>query len=204
MVVHLDRVPDDVGQETHRVLMPCGNAAHMHGVLVRVKRPVRRINDLAGGAVYNLPILVRVGITIRLQLLSEEAFHQRNINRIRFGENAIGQQIHLWRLIHMQRNPLVMRASREIRIVNLLAQGKHSLIQMRAVGVADGVRTPQFGEFLGLFGKILFTGQREAAGAGHECSFAGLVIKKTTKRRIRRIQNDRRHRGPWDPDCVDP
>ena len=62
--------------------------------------------------------------------------------------------------------------------------------------------TPQFGEFLGLFGKILFTGQREAAGAGHECSFAGLVIKKTTKRRIRRIQNDRRHRGPWDPDCV--
>ncbi|GHM72636.1 hypothetical protein MCC00316_09260 [Bifidobacterium longum subsp. longum] len=49
---------------------------------------------------------------------------------------------------------------------------------MRAVGVADGVRTPQFGEFLGLFGKILFTGQREAAGAGHECSFVGLVIKK--------------------------
>ena len=89
VVVHLDRVPDDVGQETHRVLMPCGNAAHMHGVLVRVKRPVRRINDLAGGAVYNLPILVRVGITIRLQLLSEEAFHQRNINRIRFGENAV-------------------------------------------------------------------------------------------------------------------
>ena len=171
MVVHLDRVPDDVGQETHRVLMPCGNAAHMHGVLVRVKRPVRRINDLAGGAVYNLPILVRVGITIRLQLLSEEAFHQRNINRIRFGENAIGQQIHLWRLIHMQRNPLVMRASREIRIVNLLAQGKHSLIQMRAIGVTNGVCSPQFGKLLGLLRKILLARQGEAAGASHSLSF---------------------------------
>ena len=171
VVVHLDRVPDDVGQETHRVLMPCGNAAHMHGVLVRVKRPVRRIDDLAGGAVYNLPILVRVGITIRLQLLSEEAFHQRNINRIRFGENAIGQQIHLWRLIHMQRNPLVMRASREIRTVNLLAQGKHSLIQMRAIGVTNGVRSPQFGKLLGLLRKILLARQGEAAGASHSLSF---------------------------------
>ena len=184
--------------------MPCGNAAHMHGVLVRVKRPVRRINDLAGGAVYNLPILVRVGITIRLQLFLEETVHQRHIHRVGLGQDTGGQQVDLRGLVHVQGDPLVVGAGREVGAVDFLAKSEHGLVQMRAVGVADGVRTPQFGEFLGLFGKILFTGQREAAGAGHECSFVGLVIKKTTKRRIRRIQNDRRHRGPWDPDCVDP
>ena len=204
VVVHLDRVPDDVGQETHRVFVHRHGSGHVHGVLARVERPAGRVHDLARGAVHDFPVLMRVGVTVRLELFLEETVHQRHIHRVGLGQDTGGQQVDLRGLVHVQGDPLVVGAGREVGAVDFLAKSEHCLVQMRAVGVADGVRTPQFGEFLGLFGKILFTGQREAAGAGHECSFVGLVIKKTTKRRIRRIQNDRRHRGPWDPDCVDP
>ena len=178
MVVHLDRVPDDVGQETHRVFVHRHGSGHVHGVLARVERPAGRVHDLARGAVHDFPVLMRVGVTVRLELFLEETVHQRHIHRVGLGQDTGGQQVDLRGLVHVQGDPLVVGAGREVGAVDFLAKSEHGLVQMRAVGVADGVRTPQFGEFLGLFGKILFTGQREAAGAGHECSFVGLVIKK--------------------------
>ena len=181
MVVHLDRVPDDVGQETHRVFVHRHGSGHVHGVLARVERPAGRVHDLARGAVHDFPVLMRVGVTVRLELFLEETVHQRHIHRVGLGQDTGGQQVDLRGLVHVQGDPLVVGAGREVGAVDFLAKSEHCLVQMRAVGVADGVRTPQFGEFLGLFGKILFTGQREAAGAGHECSFVGLVIKKNYK-----------------------
>ena len=153
-------------------------SGHVHGVLARVERPAGRVHDLARGAVHDFPVLMRVGVTVRLELFLEETVHQRHIHRVGLGQDTGGQQVDLRGLVHVQGDPLVVGAGREVGAVDFLAKSEHGLVQMRAVGVADGVRTPQFGEFLGLFGKILFTGQREAAGAGHECSFVGLVIKK--------------------------
>ena len=172
MVVHLDRVPDDVGQEAHRVFVHRHGRGHVHGVLARVERPAGRVHDLTRGAVHDFPVLVRVGVAVRLELFLEEAVHQRHVHRVGFSQDTGGQQVDLRGLVHVQGDPLVVGAGREVGAVDLLAESEHCLVQMRAVGVADGVRTPQFGEFLGLFGEIFFTGQREAAGAGHECSFA--------------------------------
>ena len=205
VVVHLHRVPDDVGQERDRVFVHGSRAADVHHVRIGVETPVGRVDDRAGGAVHDLPVAVRVGVAVRLELLLVEPLHQRHVHHVGLGQHTVGQQVDLRGLVHVQRDPLVVRARREIRAVDLLAEGEHGLIQMRAVGVADGVRTPQFGEFLGLFGEVLFAGQREAAGTGHECSFVGGVIRKINYRAtVTSHNNDRRRRGSWDPDCVDP
>ena len=193
MVVHLDRIPDDVGQERNRVLVHRHGSGHVHGILARVQRPLFGRHDFARRAVHDLPIPVRVRVTVRLELLLEETIHQRHIHRIRLRQDTIRQQVHLRRLVHMQSDPLVMRTRREIRTVYLLAKSEHILIKMRAIRVADSIRAPQFGKLLGLLSKILLTRQSEAAST-HEFSSIERSNGKAWRRNAT-TKNGRRHRG---------
>ena len=193
MVVHLDRIPDDVGQERNRVLVHRHGSGHVHGILARVQRPLFGRHDFARRAIHDLPIPVRVRVTVRLELLLEETIHQRHIHRIRLRQDTIRQQVHLRRLVHMQSDPLVMRTRREIRTVYLLAKSEHILIKMRAIRVADSIRAPQFGKLLGLLSKILLTRQSEAAST-HEFSSIERSNGKAWRRNAT-TKNGRRHRG---------
>ena len=206
VVVHLDRIPDDVREERDRVLVHQFRAGDMHGIGVLIKRPQGGIHDLIGGAVHDFPVLVRVGVTVRLELLLEEAVHQGNIHDVRFRQDAPGEQVHLRGLVHVQRDPLVVCTGREVGAVDLLAEREHGLVKVCAVGITDGISAPQFGKFLGFFSEVLFTGQCEAASAGHGFSFLGTVIGE-------RYMGDEITKademagiiaGPLDPDCANP
>ena len=206
VVVHLDRIPDDVREERDRVLVHRRRAGDMHGIGVLIKRPQGGIHDLIGGAVHDFPVLVRVGVTVRLELLLEEAVHQGNIHDVRFRQDAPGEQVHLRGLVHVQRDPLVVCTGRKVGAVDLLAECEHGLVKVCAIGITDGISAPQFSKFLGFFSEVLFTGQCEAASAGHGFSFLGTVIGE-------RYMGDEITKademagiiaGPLDPDCANP
>ena len=163
VVVHLDRIPDDVREERDRVLVHRRRAGDMHGIGVLIKRPQGGIHDLIGGAVHDFPVLVRVGVEVRLELLLEEAVHQGNIHDVRFRQDAPGEQVHLRGLVHVQRDPLVVRAGREVGRVDLHTQRHDLVVQLRAIRVANRVGTPQPGQFRGLLREVRFTRNRKTA-----------------------------------------
>ena len=167
VVVHLHRIPDDVRQERDRDLMHRRHAVDVHHLRLRVEVPARGVHDLAGGAVHDFPVPVRVRVAVRPELLVEEAFHERHVHVGRLGQHAGGEQVDLRGLVHMLGDPFVVRARREIRGVHLLAEGDHLLVEVGAVGVADRVRAPELGELAGLAGEVFLRRNRETTGCGH-------------------------------------
>ena len=164
VVVHLHRIPDDVGQERGRVFVHRGCVGDGDRVGGWIVGPVGGVDDFAGCAVDDLPVPVRVGVAVGLQLLLVEAVHQRDRDDAGFGQDPVGEQVDLRGLVHMQGDPLVVGAGREVGAVHLLAQRQDGLVQVGAVGVADGVGAPQVGELLGLFGEVLLAGDGETSG----------------------------------------
>ena len=119
VVVHLDRIPDDVSQEGCRVLMHGGGPGHANQVLIRIQAPLRLIQDPSGGAVDDLPVPVGVGIPVGPELLVEIAVHQGNLHLVFVGQYALRHQVDLWGLVHVLADPLVVGASREVGAVHL-------------------------------------------------------------------------------------
>ena len=75
MVVHLDRVPDDVGEERDRVFVHRLRFADRDRVVPGVEIPAVRVDHLPGRAVDGLPVAMRVRVAVRLQLFGVEPFH---------------------------------------------------------------------------------------------------------------------------------
>ena len=206
VVVHLDRIPDDVREERDRVLVHRRCAGDMHYARFGVHGPLLGRHHGARRTVHDFPVLVRVGVEVRLELLLEETVHQRHVHRVALRQRTLRQQVHLRGLVHVQRDPLVVCTGRKVGAVDLLAECEHGLVKVCAIGITDGISAPQFSKFLGFFSEVLFTGQCEAASAGHGFSFLGTVIGE-------RYMGDEITKademagiiaGPLDPDCANP
>ena len=163
VVVHLDRIPDDVREERDRVLVHQFRAGDVHYARFGVHGPLLGRHHGARRTVHDFPVLVRVGVEVRLELLLEETVHQRHVHRVALRQRTLRQQVHLRGLVHVQRDPLVVRAGREVGRVDLHTQRHDLVVQLRAIRVANRVGTPQPGQFRGLLREVRFTRNRKTA-----------------------------------------
>ena len=80
VVIHFHRIPNDVSQESNRVLVHRLGIRNLHYLQGEINIPAARINNLTGGTVNNFPVFLRICVLVSLQLFAIETLHIGNRN----------------------------------------------------------------------------------------------------------------------------
>ena len=141
-VVHVHRIPNQVGQEAHRVVVEVHRRANDHAVRFSVIPPCLRREGLPRGAVHHFPPALDVVPRIHLQELTGNPLHQRDGQRPAHGGVKPGGNIALLHLVGIGLRPGVILPGGVIGGVDLGVHPFQSLWVVGAVAVPDGVRPP--------------------------------------------------------------
>ena len=141
-VVHVHRIPNQVGQEAHRVVVEVHRRANDHAVRFSVIPPCLRREGLPRGAVHHFPPALDVVPRIHLQELTGNPFHQRDGQRPAHGGVKPGGNIALLHLVGIGLRPGVILPGGVIGGVDLGVHALQRLWVVGAVAVPDGVRPP--------------------------------------------------------------
>ena len=141
-VVHMDRVPDEVGQEAHGVVVESLRRVNDHAAALSVVAPGIGSEGLTGGTVHDLPPALDVIPGIHLHKLGADALHQRNGQSAASSGVEPSHDVALLDFVGVSFCPGVVLAGGIVGGVHL---GIHTLEFLRVVGavaVPDGVGAP--------------------------------------------------------------
>ena len=141
-VIHVNRIPDEIAQEGHRVFMIRRRTVN-DDAPVRIM-PLVRGQRLAGRAVDDLPPAADIVAGIDLQQLSREVFHQTNRQRALACRLESGHDIALLHLVGIRLRPRIVLSGGVVGRIHLCAGIAKLLREVGSVAVADRVRSPSF------------------------------------------------------------
>ena len=140
-IVHMHRVPDEVGKEAHGILM---ERHRLHGHAAIRIAPLLRRHRLTGGSIHDLPPAGDVVVGVHLHQLRADALHQWNGHGVTGGGVEAGHNVALLHLIRVRLGPRVVLAGGIVGGVDLGVRILELLREVGAVAVADGIRAPLF------------------------------------------------------------
>ena len=143
-VVHVDGVPDQVGQKADRVLVVGGGGVDNNALGSGIIAPVGGGDRLARRAVNDLPPAGNIIVVVDLHQLTADAGHQGDGQRAVLGGVERGHNVALLRFIGVRLRPGVVLAGGVIGGVDLGSGVLQLLRELGAVAVADGIRAPAF------------------------------------------------------------
>ena len=140
-IVHMHRVPDEVGKETHSILM---ERRRLHGHAAIRIAPLFWRHGLTGGSIHDLPPAGDVVVGVHLHQLRADALHQRDGHGVAGGGVKAGHDVALLYLVRVCLCPCVVLAGGIVGGVDLGVRILELLREVGAVAVADGISTPLF------------------------------------------------------------
>ena len=150
-VIHIHRVPHNVGQKADGVLVE-GHGADHHIAALPIITPVLYRHRRTGGAVHHFPPTLNIIISIHLQHCRVQVIHQVNLQRVLYRRMERGHNVHLLHLVRVRLGPGVVLAG----IFQLLGE-------LCAVAVTQGVCAPALHNFFGLGHHIQVGGDGDSA-----------------------------------------
>ena len=162
-VVHMHRVPDQIAQERHSVLVIRGRLVDDDKAVLIA--PAVRGDDLARRAVDDLPPALDVVAGVGHEQLGGEVVHQLNLQRALLGHAEAGHDVALLHLIRVRLRPGVVLAGGVVGGVNLRIHSLELGREVRAIAVADRVRAPAGKQFKRLRDDVKVGRDRHASTA---------------------------------------
>ena len=160
-IVHVDRVPDQIAQKGHGVLVVGGGLIDDDKAILIA--PFVRGDNLACRAVDDLPPTADVVAGIGHEQLGGEVVHQLNRKRPLPGHAEAGHDVALLHLVRIRLRPGVVLSGGVIGRVNLGVHGLELGREVRAVTVTDGVRAPAREQFERLRNDVNVSRNRHAS-----------------------------------------
>src|SRR5699024_1088887 len=158
-VVHVDWVPDQVGQEADGVLV---EGFGLDGDAAVGIAPPGGGHRLAGGAVHHLPPAGDVVPGVYLHQLGADALHQGDGDRVPPGSVEAGHDVALLDLVGVGLGPGVVLAGGVVGGIDLGAGVLQLGGELGAVAVADGVGPPLLQDLQGLGHHVQVGGDGDA------------------------------------------
>ena len=149
-VVHVDGVPDQVGQEAHGVVVILLHVLDDHAAGIFVIVPVGGVHDLAAGPVDDLPPALDVVPGVDFHQLVADALHQGDGQGVLHGGVEPGHDVALLHLVGVGLGPGVVLTGGVVGGVHLGVHTLEGLGVIGAVAVTDGVRAPTLEYLQGL------------------------------------------------------
>ena len=149
-VIHVHGVPDDIGQEAHRIVVELLGGIHHHTARPLLIAPRRRRQGPACAAVHHLPPALDIVPGVHLQQLVGDPLHQRNGQRTAHSGVESCGDVALLHLIRVGLRPGVVLPGGVVGGVNLGVHPFQGLRVIGAVAVPDGVRPPALEKLQGL------------------------------------------------------
>ena len=140
-IVHMHRIPDEIGKETHGILM---ERHRLHGHAAIRIAPLFWRHRLARRAIHDLPPAGDVIVGVHLHQLRADALHQRDGHGVAGGGVKAGHDVALLYLVRVCLCPCVVLAGGIVGGVDLGVRILELLREVGAVAVADGISTPLF------------------------------------------------------------
>ena len=140
-VVHMHRVPNEIGKEADCVLV---EGYGLHGYATVGVTPLFRGHGLTGGSIHDLPPAGDVVVGVHLHQLRADALHQRDGHGVAGGGVKAGHDVALLYLVRVCLCPCVVLAGGIVGGVDLGVRILELLREVGAVAVADGISTPLF------------------------------------------------------------
>ena len=159
-VVHVDGVPDQVGQEADRVLVVGGGGVDDNALGCCVIMPRSGIQRLARRAVDDFPPAGNIVVVVDLHQLAADARHQGDGQCAVLGGVERGHDVALLGLIGVRLRPGVVLAGGVIGGVDLGSGVLQLLRELSAVAVADGIRAPAFEQVESFRNSVHISGDR--------------------------------------------
>ena len=156
-VVHMHRVPYQVGEEAHGVVVEVLGPVDYDGAALLVPAPRGGVERLARRAVHDLPPALYLVAGVDLEELGADALHELYRERPARGGAEAGGDIALLHLVGVRLCPGVILAGGVIRGVDLGVHALELLGIVGAVAVAYGVGAPALEQFEG-FGDYVHVG----------------------------------------------
>ena len=141
-VVHMHRVPDQIGQEADGVLMEGLRLLQHHAARRPVVVPLASVQHPAGGAVDDLPPALDVVPGVDLHQLGVDTLHQGNGQLVRLGHVEARHDVALLHLIGVRLGPGVVLTRGVVGRVDLRVYALELFGIVGAVAVTDGIRAP--------------------------------------------------------------
>ena len=165
-VVHVDGVPDEVGQKAHRILMERSRAVQYHLCRSRIITPVGGGHHRSGGAVHHLPPALDIVPGIGFHELRAHALHQGNGEGAFPGGVKAGHDIALLYLVGVLLCPCIILPGGVVGGVDLGVHPLESVGVIGAVAVPDGVGAPALQQLQCFRDHIHIRGDCDTAPAG--------------------------------------
>ena len=140
-IVHMHRVPDEVGKETHSILM---ERHRLHGHAAIRIAPLFWRHRLTRGAIHDLPPAGDVIVIVYFHQLRADAFHQRDGHGLAGGGVEARHNVALLHFVRVCFGPCVILARGIIGGIDLCIGVFQFLRKIRTIAVTDGIRTPLF------------------------------------------------------------
>ena len=141
-VVHVHRVPDEIGEEADGVVVEGGRGRNDDAAALLVIAPLIGGDGLAQGAVHDLPPALDVVPGVDLHELAADALHELDAQLAAGRGLEAGGDVALLHLVGVGLGPGVILAGGVVGGVDLGVNGLELLGVIGAVAVADGVRAP--------------------------------------------------------------
>ena len=161
-VIHIHRVPHNVGQKADGVLVE-GHSTDHHIAALPIITPVLYRHRRTGGAVHHFPPTLNIIISIHLQHCRVQVVHQVDLQRVLHRRMERGHNVHLLHLVRVRLGPGVVLAGGAVGGVDLGAGVFQLLGELCAVAVTQGVCAPALHNFFGLGHHIQVGGDGDSA-----------------------------------------
>ena len=158
-VVHVDRIPDQIGEKADGVIVERGGGGNLHAAGFLVVAPCVRGEGLARRAVDHFPPAADVVAGVDLHQLGGNALHERDGERLSLaGGVEARHDVALLHLVRVGLGPCVVLAGGVVGGVDFRAHAGELFGEFGAVAVADGVGSPFFEDLNG-FGNNVEVGR---------------------------------------------
>ena len=175
-VVHVDGVPDQVGQEGHGVLVDGVGLGDDHAAALGVVVPGGGIHHLTGGPVHDLPPALDVVAGVDLHQLRGDALHQGDVQSAAGSGVEAGHDVALLDLVRIGLGPDIVLAGGVVGGIDLGVLALQLCGEVGAVAVADGVCAPALHDLERLGDHIQVRGDGHAACSLDITHFAKLLM----------------------------
>ena len=142
-VVHMNRIPHDIGKEADRILME-GSGLDGDDSTTLAAAPVIGGYHLSGRTVDNFPPAPDIVAGVRSQHIRIKPLHQGNLQGGALGGIERSHKIHLLDFVGILPRPVVVLAGGVVSGINFGVHVLQLLRKIRAVAVPEGVRAPAF------------------------------------------------------------
>ena len=140
-IVHMHRVPDQIGQKADSILM---ERHSLYGDTAVSVAPLFRRHRQPGGTVHDLPPTGDVVVGVHLHQFRADAFHQRDGHGVAGGGVEARHNVALLHLVRVCFGPCVILARGIIGGIDLCIGVFQLLRKIRTIAVTDGIRAPLF------------------------------------------------------------